>query len=283
MIFFYFMFLVYLLKMCNIIFCDAARPWQLSFQDPATKIAEGMYTFHNCIMTYLVGITIFVVFMLYTIIVKFRYDPSNNKKASNFVKFLSLEIWYIVIPTYILYCIAVPSFLLLYALDDISSSAYHNVKVVGHQWYWTYEIYEDLKDYSLRRNFVFDSYMLETDSLNLGDLRLLEVDHSLYLPVDKDIKLLVTSMDVLHCWAVPSFGIKVDACPGRLTKAILNVKREGVFYGQCSEICGTNHGFMPIRVMVVDLSTYYSWLFCQNGDYTANGLTKKIESFRDFI
>ena len=132
-----------------------------------------------------------------------------------------------------------------------------SLKIIGHQWYWSYEI----SDFSLINSDIeFDSYMLSSDDLTLGAFRLLEVDNRVILPIKTHIRLLITAADVLHCWAIPSFGIKVDACPGRLNQASLFIKRQGVYYGQCSEICGVNHGFMPIVVRAVSINTFVKWI-----------------------
>ena len=154
--------------------------------------------------------------------------------------------------------IAVPSFALLYSLDEILDPQI-TLKIVGHQWYWSYE-YSDYLTSTSDEGFGFDSYLLSVDDLTPGAFRLLEVDNRVVLPVNTHIRLLVSAADVLHSWSVPSFGIKVDACPGRLSQASLFLKREGVFYGQCSEICGINHGFMPIVVKSVSISEYLAWL-----------------------
>jgi len=152
--------------------------------------------------------------------------------------------------------IAIPSFALLYSLDEVINPSM-TLKVIGHQWYWSYEY----SDSSNPKNILnFDSYMKSEEDLTLGNFRLLEVDNRIVLPIKIHIRLLVTAADVLHSWAVPSLGIKVDACPGRLNQVFLFLKREGVFYGQCSEICGINHGFMPIVVQGVKIDKFISYL-----------------------
>jgi cytochrome c oxidase subunit 2 len=153
--------------------------------------------------------------------------------------------------------IAVPSFALLYSMDEITDPAV-TLKVIGHQWYWTYEY----SDYSTAddQSIIFDSYMVAEDDLELGQLRLLEVDNRVVLPVKTHVRVLITAADVLHSWAIPSLGVKCDAVPGRLNQTSIFLNREGVFYGQCSELCGANHGFMPIVVEGVDLEDYISWI-----------------------
>ncbi len=254
-------------------FCDAPETWQTSTQDPATPIMEGMIIFHNYLMFYVIFIGFAVCWLLYIIIKDF--NSSVNKNPMKFNHHSILEIVWTVLPALVLVLIAVPSFSLLYSLDDLVDPSI-TVKIVGHQWYWSYEISDhNLLDYS-HKNFVlkaspdevwerpthlnFDSYIVEDSSLLEGQLRLLEVDNALWLPINTHIRLLVTSADVLHSWAVPSFGIKVDACPGRLSQASLFIKRKGFFYGQCSEICGVNHGFMPITVRGVSQSYFLKYI-----------------------
>jgi len=154
--------------------------------------------------------------------------------------------------------IAIPSFTLLYSLDELIDPTI-TLKVIGHQWYWSYE-YSDYNTLQGGETLAFDSYLINIDDLTKGAFRLLEVDNRVILPINTHIRLLVTAADVLHSWAVPSFGIKVDACPGRLSQASLFLKREGVYYGQCSEICGVNHGFMPIVVKGVSVDTFIEWV-----------------------
>jgi len=165
-----------------------------------------------------------------------------------------LEFLWTIIPSIILIFIAVPSFAMLYAMDELSEGML-TLKVIGYQWYWSYE-YVDLWE----GLYSFDSYMVTEDSLLDEDMRLLSVDNQVWLPVDTNIRILVTAADVLHCWTVPMFGIKIDCVPGRINQACLHPKITGIFYGQCSELCGVNHGFMPIAVKVVPQTTFSSWV-----------------------
>lgn len=238
-------------------FSDAAYRWQIGFQDPATPIMEGIINFHNHIMLFLVGIGVFVFWLLSRCLI--LYNNERNKVIDNFTHSTILEVVWTIVPAIILFFISIPSFALLYSMDEMVDPSL-TLKVIGHQWYWSYE-YSDVK--SSTSNFEgvnFDSYMIAEEDLALGTFRLLEVDNRVILPVNTNIRVLVTAADVLHSWAIPSFGIKVDACPGRLNQTSLFIKREGVFYGQCSEICGTHHGFMPICVEAVDTPTYKEWL-----------------------
>jgi len=236
--------------------CDAPEVWQLNLQDPATPEVEGMLFFHNYLLLFLTIISIFVVWMLYIVIS--RFNEIVNTKPQKFTHHSLLEIIWTAIPAFILLLMAIPSFSLLYALDELIDPSV-TLKIIGHQWYWSYE-YSDYSNGSMNQSINFDSYIVSTDELTQGSFRLLEVDNRIILPILTHIRLLITSVDVLHSWAVPSFGIKVDACPGRLSQASLFLKRDGVFYGQCSEICGVNHGFMPITVAGVSPNDFMSWI-----------------------
>jgi len=153
--------------------------------------------------------------------------------------------------------VAIPSFALLYSMDEVIDPII-TLKVIGNQWYWSYE-YSDNLEFS-DEPLIFDSYMIQEDDLAIGQFRLLEVDNRVLVPTNSHIRVLITASDVLHSWAIPSLGIKLDACPGRLNQTSMFIKREGVFYGQCSEICGVNHAFMPIVVEAVSLEDYLTWL-----------------------
>lgn len=239
--------------MLNYIFCDVSERMQLSFQDPATPIMEGLIDLHNNIMIVLVFIAFFVSTVLYRAI--FLFDEKNTHKVVAVKHGAFIEIVWTVIPTLILVCMATPTFSLLYAMDEVIEPAL-TIKAVGHQWYWSYEYsdYENIKPIS------FDSYMVPESDLKSGEFRLLEVDNRLVVPTHSHIRVVVTSDDVIHSFAVPSLGIKVDAIPGRLNQATFYIKREGVFYGQCSEICGANHGFMPIVVHAVQQDQFLRWV-----------------------
>jgi cytochrome c oxidase subunit 2 len=238
---------------------DLAEPWQMGFQDPATPVLEGIIDFHNDLMILLTVIGIAVFWVLGRAVVLFE----GNSNPSNVVHGTTLEMIWTIIPAVILMFVAVPSFALLYSIDEILDPAV-TLKVVGHQWYWSYEY----SDYSPEDGEAinFDSYMLPEDELEStanakGALRLLEVDNRVVLPVNTHIRIIVTAADVLHCWGIPSLAMKVDACPGRLNQTSMFIKREGTFYGQCSEICGVNHGFMPIVVQGVSLDDYVTWIY----------------------
>ena len=238
-------------------YCDAAERWQFGIQDPATPNLEGMIFFHEYLNFFLFSIVIFVCWFLTVLFL--NYNEKVNKNSYKFFTHSNiLEIVWTIIPALLLLLIAIPSFALLYSLDELIDPSV-TLKVVGHQWYWSYE-YSDYSFINTEKGIDFDSYMVPTNDLKKGAFRLLEVDHRVVLPTNTHIRVLVTAADVLHSWCIPSFGIKVDACPGRLTQASLFIKREGVYYGQCSEICGINHAFMPIVIKAVPTDTYVYWV-----------------------
>jgi len=244
------------MQIFNIFFkikADAASSWQLGFQDPATPVMEGIFNFHNDLMFFIVMIAIFVTILLARCL--FFFNEKNKKIISKTIHGTFLEIVWTITPAIILMIIAIPSFSLLYSVDEIIDPSI-TLKVIGNQWYWSYEYSDLLKN---TKPINFDSYMIPETDLIFGTLRLLEVDNRIVLPIETHIRVIVTSTDVLHCWAIPSFGTKIDACPGRLNQTSLYIKRTGTYYGQCSEICGINHGFMPIVVEAVDTHKYLEW------------------------
>lgn len=173
-----------------------------------------------------------------------------------------LEIVWTLVPSFILILIAIPSFALLYAMDEVVTPAI-TLKVIGRQWYWSYEYsdyYLTLLSEGSSSSLNFDSYMIPEDELAIGQLRLLEVDNPVVLPINTHIRVIISAADVLHAWAIPSLGVKMDAVPGRLNQASLFIKRPGTYYGQCSEICGVNHGFMPIVIEALPVKNYLAWV-----------------------
>ena len=238
------------------VICDAPVPLQLGLQDPATTYMEGIIHLHNDLCFLILTIAIFVSWLLGKCLV--LYTKDKHQISEKFTHSTLLEIVWTVVPAVILMIIAIPSFALLYSLDEFVSPMM-TLKVVGHQWYWSYE-YSDFMNAKNGQSANFDSYMQSEDDLRFGYFRLLEVDNRVVLPVNTPIRVLVTAADVLHSWAIPSLGVKVDACPGRLNQVSLFLKREGLFYGQCSEICGVNHGFMPIVIQSKPVDYYMKWL-----------------------
>nr|ARO74702.1 cytochrome c oxidase subunit 2 [Aneura pinguis]ASN73989.1 cytochrome c oxidase subunit 2 [Aneura pinguis]QIA59466.1 cytochrome c oxidase subunit 2 [Aneura pinguis]WHW95806.1 cytochrome c oxidase subunit 2 [Aneura pinguis]WHW95848.1 cytochrome c oxidase subunit 2 [Aneura pinguis] len=238
-----------------IAFCDAAEPWQLGFQDPATPMMQGIIDLHHDIFFFLIVISIFVLWMLVRALWHFHYE--RNPIPERIVHGTTIEIIRTIFPSIIPMFIAIPPFAPLYSMDEVVDPAI-TIKAIGHQWYRTYE-YSDYNS-SDEQSLTFDSYMIPEDDLELGQLRLLEVDNRMVVPAKTHLRMIITSADVLHSWAVPSLGVKCDAVPGRSNQTSIFIKREGVYYGQCSELCGTNHAFMPIVVEAVPLDDYVSWV-----------------------
>nr|QJS35623.1 cytochrome c oxidase subunit 2 [Taxus cuspidata] len=243
------------LKVLTIASCDAAEPWQLGFQDAATPVMQGIIDLHHDIFFFLILILVLVLWMLVRALWHFHYR--RNPIPQRIVHGTTIEIIWTIFPSIILMFIAIPSFALLYSMDEIVVNPAITIKAIGHQWYWTYE-YSDYNS-SDEQSLTFDSYMIPEDDLELGQLRLLEVDNRVVVPARTHLRMIITSADVLHSWAVPSLGVKCDAVPGRLNQTSILPQREGVYYGQCSEICGTNHAFMPIAIEAVSLKDYVSW------------------------
>lgn len=246
-----------------------AKNFQLGFQMPATSIMEGIINLHHHIMTFLVMILIFVGWMLFRTVYLFHH--TRNDKPFLFNHSVLLETVWTLFPCSILICIAIPSFSLIYTLDEIVQPQV-SYKIIGHQWYWSYEN-SDLKS---GNSHSFDSYALSESDLTMTDFRLLTVDNKLILPYKTDIALYITSADVIHSWAVPSLGIKMDAIPGRLNRIFLNIKYPGVFYGQCSELCGVQHGFMPI-VIQAQSPDLYKMIEDAKCNYKASNATSLYE------
>nr|YP_009114043.1 cytochrome c oxidase subunit 2 [Ahnfeltia plicata]AHB62106.1 cytochrome c oxidase subunit 2 [Ahnfeltia plicata] len=234
---------------------DAAENWQLGFQDPATPIMEGIINLHHDLMFFICVVSIFVSWMLGRTL--WHFECKQNPVPSTLAHGTLIEMIWTITPAFILLVIAIPSFSLLYAMDEVISPAI-TVKTLGHQWYWSYEYSDYINEDD--ESIAFDSYMIPEEDLELGQLRLLEVDNHMVVPVNTHIRVIVSAADVLHSWAVPSLGVKCDAIPGRLNQTSLFIKREGLYYGQCSEICGINHGFMPIVVEAVSLPNYVTWI-----------------------
>ena len=232
------------------LYAEQPKDWQLGFQKAASGHMEDLVWFHDfMLLPIITGITVFVLFLV--IYACIRYRASRNPIASTTSHNTLIEVIWTLVPCLILILMAVPSFKLLYSQDKIPPADV-TIKAIGYQWYWGYE-YPD-------ENIVFDSYMIEDSELQPGQPRLLTVDNEIVVPVDKVIKVLITANDVLHAWALPSFGVKRDAVPGRINETWFKADRTGTFYGQCSELCGIKHAFMPITVKVVTQEDYKKWL-----------------------
>ncbi|MBK8161477.1 MAG: cytochrome c oxidase subunit II [Rhodospirillaceae bacterium] len=231
----------------------ASQPKQLGMQTAATSIAEDSHFFHNMVlMPIITVITIFVMLLLLWIMYRFR--ASKNPVPSKTTHHTGLEVAWTVIPILILIVISIPSFKLLYKQLDLPPTDL-TIRAIGHQWYWSYE-------YPDNGNFTFDANMIQTADLKPGQLRLLETDNEVVVPVGKNIRIQITSTDVIHAWTVPSFGIKHDAVPGRVNESWFNIDADkpGLYYGQCSELCGTAHAYMPIKIRAVTEAEYNAWV-----------------------
>ena len=232
--------------------CDAAEPWQFGSQDAATPMMQGIIDLHHDIFFLLILTLVFVSWILVRALWHFHYKKHIPQRI---VHGTTIEILWTIFPSIIPMFIAIPSFALLYSMDEVVDPAI-TLKAIGHQWYRTYE-YSDYNS-SDEQSLTFDSYMIPEDDPEVGQSRLLEVDNRVVVPAKTHLRMIVTSADVLHSWAVPSLGVKCDAVPGRLNQISISLQREGVYYGQCSEICGTNHAFTPIVVEAVPSKDYGS-------------------------
>jgi cytochrome c oxidase subunit 2 len=227
-------------------------PWQMGFQQSAAPTMDDITWFHNFVLWIIVAITVFVLALLLIVIVKFnaKANPTPSRTTHNTL----LEVLWTVVPVVILVVIAVPSFRILFVQLNIPPSDL-TIKATGNQWNWTYTYPDD--------KIEFTSIMLQDDErakINPQPPRLLGVDNPIVVPLNKVVRVQVIGSDVIHAFAVPSFGIKIDAIPGRLNETWFKATREGVFYGQCSELCGKDHAFMPIEVRVVSEQAYAAWL-----------------------
>lgn len=226
--------------------------WQLGMQDPASPLKERLHEFHDMMLYIIFGIAIFVLVLLAYVIM--RYNAKANPTPSKITHNVTLEVIWTVIPVIILIVIAIPSLKLLYYTDRTDNPEM-TLKVTGHAWYWNY-LYPD------HDNIRFDSYMIPEDEVDeaRGDVRLLSVDNKVVLPVDTNIQILMTGGDVIHSWTVPALGVKIDAIPGRMNEAWVRITKPGTYFGQCSEICGKNHAYMPIEIVAVSKEEFENWL-----------------------
>jgi len=230
-------------------FAAQPKPWQIGFQEAASPVMERITEFHDLLLVIISVIVLFVMALLVIVITKFneKANPVPSTTSHNTM----LEVVWTAVPIMILVLIATPSIKLLYFMDK-NPDAEMTMKITGHQWYWSYE-------YPDNGGFQFDSYIVDEEDLKEGQPRLLTVDNEVVLPVDTDIRLLVASDDVIHNWAVPAFGIKIDTVPGRTNETWVRINKEGTYSGQCSELCGVNHGFMPISVRAVSKEAFKAW------------------------
>jgi len=229
---------------------DGPQRWEIGMQAPATPVKDRLSAFHDELLVIILLITLFVLGLLLYVIVRFHHErhPVPTRTSHNTV----IEILWTVVPVLILVIIAIPSFKLMYFMDRVPNPDM-TIKVTGHQWYWTYE-YPDQSGLS------FDSNLIPEADLKPGQKRLLDVENPLVVPVDTVIRVYVTGTDVIHSWFVPSFGVQEYAIVGRLNESWMKVEHPGVYYGQCNQICGINHAFMPIKIEAVSKGDFQHWL-----------------------
>nr|YP_010222513.1 cytochrome c oxidase subunit II [Calacta lugubris]UCC45924.1 cytochrome c oxidase subunit II [Calacta lugubris] len=218
---------------------------EISTQDANSSIMEQMTFFHDHTIMILTMITVMVLYIMISTTI-------NKQINRNLMEGQTIELIWTTLPAVTLMFIALPSLRLLYMTDEMNNPIM-TLKVIGHQWYWSYE-YSDFK------NIEFDSYMKPANEMEKTNFRLLDVDNRTVLPINSQIRVLITAADVLHSWAVPSLGTKIDAIPGRLNQGSVNINRPGIMLGQCSEICGINHSFMPIVVESIKMNEFINWM-----------------------
>lgn len=221
----------------------------LNLQDSASPIIEQLSFFHDHVLMIITIITVLVGYLMTSLI----FNKFTNRYL---LSGQTIEVIWTILPAFTLIFIALPSLRLLYLIDEINNPAI-TLKTIGHQWYWSYE-------YSDFLNIEFDSYIVPTPELETSGFRLLDVDNRIILPINSQIRILVTAADVLHSWTVPALGIKVDATPGRLNQTNFLINRPGLFYGQCSEICGANHSFIPIVIERIPSNYFINWISTLN-------------------
>jgi len=226
------------------------EPWQMGYQEAASPVMERIADLNDFITAIMFGIVILVMVLLAYVI--FRFNAKKNPTPSKFTHNQWLELAWTAAPVAILVAIAIPSFKLLYFMDR-AQDADMTLKVTGHQWYWSYA-------YPDHGGFSFDSFMKYPDSLEEGEPRLLATDQEVVLPVDTTVRVVLTSTDVIHAWAVPALGVKSDTLPGRLNETWLRIDKPGMYYGQCSELCGLQHGFMPVAIRAVPKDEFDAWV-----------------------
>lgn len=249
----------------------APEPWQLDFQPAATPVMQQLTEFHNLLLVLIFLIAGFVLILL--VVTMWKFNARRNPVPSRTTHNTMVEIVWTVVPIIILVVIAVPSFKLLYHTDTVPK-ADMTLKAIGHQWYWSYE-------YPDHGNITFDALIVPDEELKPGQPRLLETNNAVVVPVNSTVRVQITATDVLHSWAVPAFGVKTDAVPGRLNETWFKVVREGTYYGQCSELCGVNHGFMPIKVQVVSKQQFDQWVAGKRqaaAEQTGSGAVARIEN-----
>lgn len=237
----------------------ATEDWAWGFQEAVSPIMHDISSFYEWLLVMMVGISALVLVLM--IIIFIRFNRRANKEPSRSSHNTLLEIVWTTVPVLILVAIAIPSLRLLY-YEDVIPEADMTLKAIGHQWYWTYE-------YPDHGEFAFDAIMVPDDELKEGELRLLATDNAVVLPINKIVRVLVTSEDVIHSWAMPAMGVKTDAVPGRTNELWLEIDTPGTYYGQCSELCGELHGFMPIMIKAVSDEEFQAWVTEAQAEFAA--------------
>jgi cytochrome c oxidase subunit 2 len=245
-----FIILILNLLLFNVALADYPNPWQTAFQQPASPVMERLKSLDD-----IVSIVIYIIVALVLVLLTYvciRFSKKRNPIPSSNSHNVLLEVVWSIIPLLVIVALAIPSFRTLHYIEKVQDYEL-TLKVVGHQWYWEYQ-------YPDNGGFSYDSYMIDDAHLQPGQIRLLEVDNRVVLPVNTKIRVIVTSYDVIHSWAIPSLGIKTDAVPGRTNETWLSINKPGVYYGQCSELCGVGHGFMPIAIQAVSKEDFAAWV-----------------------
>src|SRR5579884_3485083 len=243
-------------------FSIGPEPWEMALQGAATPVKARVIEFHHELLAIIFLITALVLGLLLYVIVRFssRRHPQPSHTSHN----TPIEVLWTVVPVLILVIIAVPSFKLMYYMDRVPSGAAMTINVTGHQWYWSYK-------YPDQGGLAFDSNIVHDANLKAGQPRMLTVNNPLVVPVGTNIRVLITSTDVIHSWFVPSFGVQEYAVPGRINESWFNVDRPGTYYGECNQICGINHAFMPIEIRAVSKADFQRWLTAAKKQFAANG------------
>ena len=258
----YFSFVLTLLSSSLLMAKGQPTEWQLGFQEAGSPLMQQLIDFHDFVFWVITAITVFVFLLLAYVCVKF--SAKNNPKPSTTTHNSLLEVAWTLVPVLILVVLAIPSFRLLYNQNDFSNIDM-TIKATGYTWYWSYE-------YPDHDSITFDSIMLQDDELEEGQPRLLSTDYQLVVPINKNVKMQITSdpSGVIHSWAVPSLGVKMDAIPGRLNETYFNIQEPGMYYGQCSELCGIGHGFMPISIKAVTEEEFASWVVTAKKEFASD-------------
>ena len=239
------------------------KPWEMNFQPAVTPVMTDIHDFHRLLVYIITAICLFVLALLLWIMVRYntRANPTPSKTSHNTL----LEVAWTIVPVIILVFIAIPSFRLLYFEGTIPHPDL-TIEAIGKQWYWTYVYPDD-------GNFQFDSLMLDdADAAKAHEPRLLGVDNPIYVPVNKVVEIETTGADVIHSWAVPAFGVKMDAVPGRINHTWFKATKQGTYYGECSELCGARHAFMPIEVKVVSEAEFQAWQAAAKKKFAGNAI-----------